>query len=215
MLVVQQNYLLAMLRVNGFDNVLHEHIFYHSVNSMQNICGKCGLEIFDLQINDLNGGSFRTYICHKGDYKVKKRVKDQFNHEKQYGLDSLECYEQFKNQVNRAVNDICDFLKHQRLMGKTVYLYAASTRINTLLQYCRIDTSLVQKAVERNPEKIGKKIASCGIPIISEEQMRQERPDYLLVGSFYFKREFVSREKGYLNSGGKLIFPLPKLEVIG
>jgi hypothetical protein len=213
--IVQQNYLLSMLKVNGFDNILAEHIFYHSVNSMKNICEKCGLEIFDVQINDLNGGSFRTYICHKGDYKIKKSVFKQLAIEDEYGLDNMGCYEDFAKRVQDAIKQIRQFLVDRAKKGKWVYLYAASTRINTLLQACGIDCRLVQRAVERNSEKIGKYIASCGIPIISEEQMREEKPDYLLIGSFYFRDEFIKREKAYLKQGGKLIFPLPKLEVIG
>ena len=213
-IVIQQNYLLEMLRINGFDNAVHEHIFYHSVNSMKNICERCGLEIFDVQVNDLNGGSFRTYICHKGDYKVKKRVKDQLNYEKGYGLESLQTYEDFNKRVWGCVGAIKDTLDTLRTMGKTVQLYGASTRINTLLQACEVDRSLIQKAVERNPEKWGKIIASCGIPIISEEQMRKEKPDYLLIGPWFFKNEFIKREAKYIKSGGKLIFPLPKLEIV-
>jgi hypothetical protein len=214
-IVIQQNYLLSMLKVNGFDNILSEHIFYHSVNSMKNICEKCGLEIFDVQVNDLNGGSFRTYICHKGDYKVSKKVLKQLTTENEYGLDKMECYEDFAKRVKDAIWQVHQFLIARAKEGKWVYLYAASTRINTLLQACGIDCRLIQKAVERNTEKIGKKIASCGIPIISEEQMREEKPDYLLIGSFYFRDEFIKREKAYLKQGGKLIFPLPHLEIIG
>lgn len=214
LIIVQQNYLLSMLKVNGFDNILAEHIFYHSVNSMKNICEKCGLEIIDIQVNDLNGGSFRTYICHKGDYKVKKSVQKQLDYEKGYGLESLGCYEEFAVRVSSKIAELCVFLNNVCALGKSVYLYSASTRINTLLQACNMDTKLVQKAVERNSEKWGKKIASCGILIISEEQMRQEKPDYLLVGSFYFRDEFLKREAKYLKSGGKLIFPLPKLEIV-
>ena len=99
-------------------------------------------------------------------------------------------------------------------LNKTVYLYGASTRINTLLQYCKLDNRLIQKAVERNPEKFGKVIASVGIPIISEEQMRKERPNSLLIGPWFFKTEFLQREAKYLSNGGKLIFPLPKMEIV-
>jgi hypothetical protein len=214
LIIVQQNYLLSMLKVNGFDNILAEHIFYHSVGSMEKLCEKCGLEIFDVQVNDLNGGSFRTYICHEGDYKVKKSVQKQVDYEKGYGLDGLQCYEDFAVRVSSKIAELCVFLNNVCALGKSVYLYSASTRINTLLQACNVDTKLVQKAVERNPEKWGKKIASCGIPIIPEEQMRLEKPDYLLIGSFYFRDEFVRRESKYIKSGGKLIFPLPKLEIV-
>jgi NDP-4-keto-2,6-dideoxyhexose 3-C-methyltransferase len=93
-------------------------------------------------------------------------------------------------------------------------VYGASTRGNTLLQYFGLDNKLIQKAVERNPEKWGTKIASVGIPIISEEQARKEKPDYMLVLPWFFKEEFLEREKEYLKSGGHFIFPLPQFELI-
>jgi NDP-4-keto-2,6-dideoxyhexose 3-C-methyltransferase len=214
-IVVQQNYLLSMLQINGFDNCVHEHIFYHSVHSMQHICENVGLEIFDVQVNDLNGGSFRTYICHKRDYKIKKSVQKQLDEEKWYGLEGIKCYEDFANRVQECILGVSRFLREQRDLGHSVYLYGCSTRVNTLLQSCGVEDDLVQKGVERNPEKFGKKIASCGIPIISEGQMREEKPDYLFIGPFFFRDEFVRREAKYIKSGGKLIFPLPRLEVVG
>lgn len=98
--------------------------------------------------------------------------------------------------------------------GKTIYIYGASTRGNSILQYCGIDKRLIKKAIERNPEKWGKKIASTRIPIISEEEGRKERPDYMLVLPWFFKKEFLERETEYLKNGGKLIFSLPQVEVI-
>ena len=99
-------------------------------------------------------------------------------------------------------------------MGKKIYFYGASTRGNTLIQYYGLDRKYISAAVERNPEKWGKKIASMGIPIISEAQARKDRPDYLLVLPWYFKEEFLKREANYLQQGGHFIFPLPKLEVV-
>jgi hypothetical protein len=214
-IVIQQNYLLSMLQTNGYDNCCAEHICYHSLASMKRITEPCGLDIFDVKLNDLNGGSFRTYICKKGDYKISKRVQDQLDYEKGYGLESLQVYEDFAKRVEQNIIAIKSFLREKAEAGKWIYLYAASTRINTLLQACGVDVRLVQKAVEKNPEKIGKKIAGVRIPIISEEQMRQENPDYLLIGAWYFRDEFVKRERKYLKSGGKLVFPLPKLEIVG
>jgi NDP-4-keto-2,6-dideoxyhexose 3-C-methyltransferase len=214
-LVVQQNYLLSMLQINGFDNILHEHVTYNSVASMQKICDRVGLQIFDVQVNDLNGGSFRTYICHKGDYKVKKSVQRQLDYEKGYGLESMECYEDFAKRVDRARDEINGFLEMQEEAGKVTYICGASTRGNTLLQSCLIVPALCPKAIERNPEKYGKKIASVGIPIVSEEDGLSYKPDYLLVLPFFFKAELTRRYAKYIKSGGKLVFPLPKLEIVG
>lgn len=213
-IVVQQNYLLSMLQNNAFDNIVHEHLCYHGLLSMKRIIEPFDLQIFDVKVNDLNGGSFRVYICHKGDYAISKNVNKQLNIELDYELDHLGAYIDFANRVNKIAEDLYDLLTEIHRQEELVYIYGASTRGNTLLQYCGIDNRLCQKAVERNPEKFGKKIASVGIPIISEEQARKEHPSYMLVLPWFFKNEIVSREAEYLKSGGRLISPLPQVEVI-
>jgi hypothetical protein len=213
-IVIQQNYLLSMLQNNAFDNICHEHLCYHSLSSIITIANKCNLDIFDVELNELNGGSIRTYLCHKDDYEISDRVPKQMELEETYRINNLNTYMRFANRVEYFANQLYIFIKAQVNEGKIVYLYGASTRGNTLLQYCRLDNTLIKKAVERNPEKYGKRIASVGIPIIPEEQMRYEKPDALLVLPWHFKDEFVKREEQYLKDGGKLIFPLPRFEVI-
>ena len=98
---------------------------------------------------------------------------------------------------------------------EAVYIYGASTRGGTIWQTAGLDFRLLPYAVERNPEKVGKKIASIGTRIISEEEARRHPPEYMLVSPWFFRDEFVERERDYLARGGKFIFPLPELEVVG
>jgi len=98
------------------------------------------------------------------------------------------------------------FIEREVKKGKIVYLYGASTRGNTLLQYCGLDNTLITAAAERNPEKWGRKIASVGIPIISEEQARKDKPDYMLVLPWFFKEEFLQREAEYIKQGVNCCF---------
>jgi hypothetical protein len=215
-IVVQQNYLLSMLKCNGFDNILAEHLCYHSVSSMQKIVEQCGLEIFDVRVNDLNGGSFRTYISHKNvGYGISASVKEQLWLEKMYGIERLKCYEDFSKRIAKLKNETIKFINNAHDIGKRIVALAASTRGNTLLQYYGLDNKLIYAAVERNEEKIGKKIASCGIPIISEEQFMKDMPEYALSLSWYFRDELIHRYADYRKKGGKIIFPLPKFEIIG
>ena len=96
--------------------------------------------------------------------------------------------------------------------GKSVYLYGASTRGNSLIQVCGLDNKLIKAAVERNPEKWGKKI--LGIPIISEEQARKEKPDYALILPWFFSPEIIDRDKEFIDNGGKWIIPLPEPYIV-
>lgn len=213
-LIIQQNYLLEMLKLNSFDNIVHEHLEYYSLLSLENLLKKHELEVFDLELSNINGGSFRTYICKKGTKEINKSVIKQREIEKKYKLETLNVYKQFSKRVRDNARKLHDFIEKENKKGKTFYLYGASTRGNTLLQYFKLNNTLIKAAVERNPEKWGKFISSVTIPIISEEQARKEKPDYMLVLPWFFKDEFIKRESKYLKSGGHLIFPLPKFEII-
>jgi hypothetical protein len=212
--VIQQNYLVKMLTQNAFDNIVHEHLEYYSLISLNNLLQRHGLEVFDLELRQLNGGSFRTYIGYKGQHPVSVSVYEQIELERLICLHRKKIYTEFAERIKKLKKEVSGFIKNEANRGKKVYLYGASTRGNTLLQYFGLNNKLIQKAAERNPEKWGTKIASVGISIISEAQARSEKPDYLLVLPWFFREEFLQREKSYLKSGGHFIFPLPQLEIV-
>lgn len=213
-LVIQQNYLVGMLKYNAFDNIVHEHLEYYSLLSLEHLLHRHDFEVFDVELSDVNGGSFRTYISHKHRKTIESSVDRIREYEKKLHLDKKLIYQQFAKRVKENKKKIYLLIKKLLKENKNIYVYGASTRGNTLLQYFNLDNSFIKAAIERNPEKWGKKIASVGIPIISENQARKEKPDYMFVLPWFFKDEFLSREKKYLQSGGHFIFPLPKVEVI-
>ena len=134
--------------------------------------------------------------------------------EKKLNFNRKTVYKEFAKRVRDNKNALKKFINNEVKKGKKIYVYGASTRGNTLLQYFNLNKKIIPCAVERNSEKWGKKIASLGIPIISEEQARKDMPDYMLVLPWFFKEEFLKRESDYLKKGGHFIFPLPKLEII-
>src|SRR3989344_5280737 len=218
--IIQQNYLLGMLQLNAFDNIVHEHLEYYSLLSISKLLARHNLEVFDVETNELNGGSFRTYIRHKGSVVkgfdgADERVRKMLEEEKRIGLEDIKVYQNFAARINSIRDQLTGFIKQEVQKGKRIYIYGASTRGNTLLQYFQIDNRLIIAAAERNPDKWGKKTIGTLIPIISEEQARKERPDYFLVLPWHFLQEFLKREREYLMSGGKFIVPLPEFKVIG
>lgn len=213
-LVIQQNYLIGMLNQNAFDNIVHEHLEYYSLLSLENLLRKHNLEVFDVEESGINGGSFRTYISNIGKKKITKSVIDMRVKEGKMNLKNKKIYMNFAHRVKNNKNELYKYILKLAKNDKKIFVYGASTRGNTLLQYYGLGNRLIKAAVERNSEKWGKKIASVGIPIISEEQARKKKPDYMLVLPWFFKEEFLKREKDYLRSGGHFIFPLPELEVI-
>ena len=145
---------------------------------------------------------------------VGKSVIKLREYEKNLKLNELKIYNDFAKRVRENSKDLSNLITKLAKDKKKIYVYGASTRGNTLLQFYNLDNKLIKAAVERNPEKWGKRISSLNIPIISEQEARKQKPDYMLVLPWFFKEEFLQREKNYLDSGGHFIFPLPKIQII-
>jgi NDP-4-keto-2,6-dideoxyhexose 3-C-methyltransferase len=212
--VVQQNYLATMLEQNGFDNISHEHLEYYSLETMQSLLKKHRLEIFDVVTNDVNGGSFRTFICHIGQYPTRNSVAELKNHEARLGLGEHSTYDLFAESIRKMRTQAREFIAKEVENGKTVYVYGASNRGNTILQYYGLDHTMVRKATDANPEKWGRKTVGTFIPIVSKEEARRDKPDYFLILPHHFLEEITRDEKEYLEKGGKFIVPLPQFRVV-
>jgi NDP-4-keto-2,6-dideoxyhexose 3-C-methyltransferase len=209
--VQEQSYMPEMLNTNSFDTVCHEHLEYYGLKQIVLMAKMAGLSIFDVEFNPCNGGSFRVFLCHAGAYAGNaEKIIDILTHEKFMNLDSVEPYKEFEDRCKNIRKELLEFLK----TAGTVYLYGASTKGNTLLQYCGIDHNFVVAAAERNPRKYGCRTPITNIPIISESDMRRNNPDVLLVLPWHFKKEFIEREQEFLKNGGTIVFPLPSLEIV-
>ncbi|MDP1689115.1 MAG: class I SAM-dependent methyltransferase [bacterium] len=219
--IIQMSYLPSMLSTNELGNICHEHLEYYSLLSLENLLNRHNLEVFDVELNDINGGSFRAYIRHCGfgkNINVKNnaegRVKALRESEARLGLADRKVYDEFVMRVNNIRDKVVSLIKDEVIKGKKVYVYGASTKGNTLLQYFNLDKSLITAAAERNPAKWGKKTVGTNIDIISEDKAREDNPDYFLVLPWHFLNEFREREATYLKNGGKFIVPMPEFKVV-
>jgi hypothetical protein len=129
-------------------------------------------------------------------------------------LDTDKPYKNFRDRINVHKDQLTSLLKMLQKEGKSVHVYGASTKGNTILQWCGIDNRLVDLAAERNPDKYGAYTLGTDIPIVSEAESRAMKPDYYLVLPWHFKEEFIQREQEVLKSGVGMIFPLPNIEMI-
>jgi SAM-dependent methyltransferase len=213
--VIQMSYLPSMLQQNAFDNACHEHLEYYSLTSLNHLLERHALEVFDVELNDVNGGSFRIYIQHKGYRPVSQRVEKMEKFEEKLNLSRGKPYQDFASRVLSSKKKLYNFIKKETRLGKKVYVYGASTKGNTLLQFCNLDKKLITAAADRNPDKWGKRTVGTLIPIISEEEARKQSPDYFLVLPWHFLKEFIQRESKFLERGGKFIVPLPEFKIIG
>src|SRR5262249_17476077 len=154
----------SMIENNAFDNICHEHIEYYSLSSLQVLLDRHNLSVFDVALNDTNGGSIRTFICRTGQRPINKRVRTLALTEPDIRQPGY--YHSFQKRIESIRSEVVDFIKSAVADGKTVYTLGASTRGNTLLQYFNLNRHLIAGAMERNEEKYGKMIASVGIPIL-------------------------------------------------
>jgi len=218
--IVQMSYLPSMLKTNELGNICHEHLEYYSLHSFEYLLNSHGLEVVDAELNNVNGGSLRAYIRLKnadeslfGDIVhrelAKKRVQSIRTQEADQELDTLNPYNRFAFRVDRIKNDVVSFIKTQVNNGEKVFVYGASTKGNTVLQYYGLDHTLITAAAERNPDKWGRVTAGSKIPIVSELEARAAKPDYFLILPWHFVDEFEDRELDYLLAGGRFIMPAP------
>ncbi|MBI3318484.1 MAG: methyltransferase domain-containing protein [Candidatus Omnitrophica bacterium] len=217
--VVQMSYLPLMLERNAFDNICHEHLGYYSVNSLQHLLKPHGLRVADVELNEVNGGSFRVVISHEKAKGLRLaggegRVATLEESERSMGLGSPGIYHAFAARIGKIKDQLVGFIQQEHRRGRRIYVYGASTKGNTLLQFFQLDSRLIRAAAERNPEKWGKRTAGTRIPILSEEQARADQPDYFLVLPWHFLDEFIDREKEYLSRGGGFIVPLPQPQIV-
>jgi SAM-dependent methyltransferase len=218
LLVIQMNYLLSMLRNYAVDNVCHEHLTYFSLTSLRWLLNKVGLEVIDIELNEVNGGSIRVYIKRiplqkdevSGD--AYERIKNQLDVEKQFQLSKIETYIRFGNEIKDKLKKLMEVITDISIKGNPVYAYGASTRGTVLLQSTQFPLPLAGVA-ERDSNKFGKYMVANWLKIYSEEYVR-ERCKFMLILPWHFKEAIVIRESEWLNNGGTLIFPLPKLHMV-
>ena len=218
--VIQQNYLVKMLEQNAFDNICHEHREYYSLTTLENLLKKHGLEVFDLEQSDINGGSIRTYVKFKNNEKLRgferaeDRIKILLDKEKRMELSTPKPYKEFASRISAIKNKLIGFLEQEKEKGKKIWIYGASTRGNVALQYFGLGPNLITSIADMNSDKWGKKTVGSLIPIASPEEMRKAQPDYLLVNTWHFFDEIKKQEKEYHNKGGKFIVALPEFRII-
>jgi len=213
--VFEQSYLVNMLQDNAFDSICHEHIEYWALAQIEPLLHRNGLKLYDGEINDTNGGSFRLAACHaNSDYSETDAIKEMRTHENEMALDTWIPYDDFKQRIFALSNETRALIEKLNAEGKRIYAYGASTKGNTLLQFYGLDHRQIIAAVEVNPEKYGHCTPGSRIPIIPEEDCLDEGIDYFLVLPWHFRANILSRAQKYRDRGVKFIFPLPHLEIV-
>lgn len=220
--VLELAYAPMMLQQNAFDCVCHEHLCYYSLTVMDSLLAAHDLRIVDVRLNNVNGCSFRLFVAQAGarlaaptfDLDVGAyRRRAYLALEQSMELLTPRPYVDFLSRVEREKEHMLAFLRRVRDEGRSVIGYGASTKGNTLLQYYGITPGLLPAIADRSPAKHGKFTAGTGIPIISEQEMRSRRPDYLLALPWHFIPSFLDRERDLVTSGTRFVVPLPEFRI--
>jgi hypothetical protein len=212
----EQSYMPSMLRLCSYDTICHEHVEYYSLATVKRVLDAAAMRIVDVQINAINGGSFAVTAAHEGNPRQANApvINWLLDQEVRMGLDTPRPYRDFEERVYRHREDLVRLLKGLREDGKRILGYGASTKGNVVLQFCSLGPDIIEAIADVNSDKFGAYTPGTHIPIISEAEARAMRPDFFLVLPWHFKEGILNRERDYLASGGKMIFPFPEIEIV-
>jgi NDP-4-keto-2,6-dideoxyhexose 3-C-methyltransferase len=214
--VFEQSYLPTMIDRLAYDTICHEHVEFYCLKQIKWLCDKAGFKIVDVELNDVNGGSFSVMVAKReaAYAEVTDRVEAMLLDEQRRGMGTAAVFHRFAERVSTHKAQLRSFVKGARSHGETIYGYGASTKGNVVLQYCGFGPDDIVAVADVNEEKFGRFTPGSRIPIVSEAEANVAQPDYYLVLPWHFRDGFIVRERDYLRAGGKMVFALPELTVV-
>jgi SAM-dependent methyltransferase len=208
-------HLLNLINYNQFDTIYHEHFSYLSLMTVETIFKSQGLKIYDVDELPTHGGSLRIYATHNdNDIKVESSLDKIILKEKNAKLDKIEGYQDFEQKTQEIKWDILEFLLKAKKERKAVVAYGAAAKGNTLLNYCGIKSDAIKFVVDASPHKQNKFMPLSHIPIVSEEMIKKERPDYILILPWNIKDEIMIQLDYVKEWGGKFVIAIPEFKIL-
>lgn len=208
-------HLMQLVDNNQFDTIYHEHFSYLSFYIVKQLFESVGLEMFDVEEIPTHGGSLRIYAKHKNDNskEISPRVAALLAKEIKQGITDLNYYHNFQQKAFDIKLSLLSFLTEQKKAGKKVAAYGAAAKGNTLLNYCGVKNDLVDFVVDSNPHKQGKYLPASHIPVVNEEYLKQQKPDYVLILPWNLKDEIKDQLAYIRDWKGKFVVPIPSLQI--
>lgn len=209
-------HLMQLVDNNQFDTIYHEHFSYLSFYTVKQIFESQGLEMFDVEQITTHGGSLRIFAKHKEDYskEISLNVQSLLELEMKKGITTLEYYNGFQEKTMQVKIDMLSFLIEQKKAGKKVAAYGAAAKGNTLLNYCGIKNDLIEFVVDANPHKQNKFLPASHIPVVNEDYLKNEKPDFVIILPWNIKDEIVKQLDYVKKWGGKFVVPIPTLTIL-
>ena len=209
-------HLLKLVEQNQFDTIYHEHYSYLSLTSARTILEANGLTVFDVEELPTHGGSLRIYAQRSGSgrHPAGEAVKNLQKKEHRSGISSIGYYQGFQSRAEKIRADFLLFLHDAKEQGKNVAAYGAAAKGNTLLNFAGVGPDLLPYVVDKNPVKQGRYMPGSQIPIVEENKLEADKPDYVLILPWNLKKELMSQLEYIRRWGGQFVVTVPELEVL-
>lgn len=209
-------HLMQLVNNNQFDTIYHEHFSYLSFHTVQRIFAGAGLEMFDVEEIPTHGGSLRIYAKHNEDQskEISPRVAALLKKEAEQGMNEMAYYEGFQQKALQVKLGLLDFLIDQKRADRKVAAYGAAAKGNTLLNYCGVKNDLIGFVVDANPNKQNKWLPASHIPVVKEDVLKAEKPDYVIILPWNIQEEIIAQLSYIREWGGQFVIPVPQLTIL-
>lgn len=209
-------HLMRLVTERQFDTIYHEHFSYLSLTAVRTIFEANGLAIFDVEELLTHGGSLRVFAARADTrpHAISSRVRSLLDREQDAGVTSLDFYRALQGQAEAVAAELLAFLVQVRNSGKTCAGYGAAAKGNTLINFAGIRPHLLPWVVDRNPAKLGKYLPGSRIPVVGEERIRDERPDYVLILPWNLSDEIIGQLEHIRKHGGRFVTAIPELRIL-
>lgn len=213
-LVIEAPYVVDLIENLEYDTIYHEHLGYLSVKPLTLFFPRFGMDVFDIKKFPIHGGSLRVFAGRKGKRKISENVETFLALEEEKQLYSLQRLKEFADAVKNHRNELLDLLSQLKKEGKRIVGVSAPAKGNTLLNYCRIGNNLLDYLTEKSRIKVGLYSPGMHIPVVPDEQLLKDQPDYALLLAWNFAEEIMKNLKEFKNAGGKFIIPIPQPRIV-
>jgi len=208
-------HLLKLIEHVEFDTIYHEHYSYISLHAIEQVFGRHGLRLYDVDVLPTHGGSLRIFASHssRAEPSESAALHEVRAQEAAAGLAELDTYRRFAKRVEDCRESVLAFFARAKRESKSVAAYGAAAKGNTLLNYCGATRQDIALVADRNPHKQSKLLPGTHIPVVSPEELMRERPDYVLILPWNLQEEIRGQMEGIRAWGGRFVTPVPLIRI--